>query len=158
MTGVNLPASVVRRPEQPYVNVAALQRDLRDRVRGDPVDPGSRAPTHRLVELPPGADRRRRPALAPRLVAEASRCAGEHGAPVVSRGGGTSLAGQACNVAVVIDWSKYCHRVLSVDPAARTCVVEPGIVLDELSAALAGRTGSRSGPARRPTTTARSAA
>jgi FAD/FMN-containing dehydrogenase len=38
---------------------------------------------------------------------------------------------------VVIDWSKYCHRVVSVDPAARTCVVEPGIVLDELNRQLA---------------------
>ena len=61
----------------------------------------------------------------------------QHGAPVVSRGGGTSLAGQACNAAVVIDWSKYCHGLVSVDPDARTCVVEPGIVLDELNAQLA---------------------
>ena len=61
----------------------------------------------------------------------------EHGAPVVSRGGGTSLAGQTCNVAVVIDWSKYCHGLVSVDPEARTCVVEPGIVLDELNTQLA---------------------
>ena len=61
----------------------------------------------------------------------------QHGAPVVSRGGGTSLAGQTCNVAVVIDWSKYCHGVVSVDSDARTCIVEPGIVLDELNAQLA---------------------
>jgi FAD binding domain len=40
----------------------------------------------------------------------------EHEAPLLSRGGGTSLAGQCCNTAVVIDWSKYCHRLLSVDP------------------------------------------
>ncbi|MQY34200.1 hypothetical protein SRB17_21660 [Streptomyces sp. RB17] len=54
-------------------------------------------------------------------------------APVLSRGGGTSLAGQSTNTAVVIDWSKYCTRLVSVDPGRRTCVVEPGIVLDELN-------------------------
>ncbi|MBW8798463.1 MAG: FAD-binding protein [Streptomyces sp.] len=53
--------------------------------------------------------------------------------PVLSRGGGTSLAGQTTNEAVVIDWSKYCNALVSVDPDARTCVVEPGIVLDELN-------------------------
>ncbi|TCC37513.1 FAD-binding oxidoreductase [Kribbella capetownensis] len=57
--------------------------------------------------------------------------------PVVSRGGGTSLAGQATNAAVVIDWSKYCHRMVSVEAAARTCVVEPGIAVDDLNRALA---------------------
>ncbi|MGW3354593.1 FAD-binding and (Fe-S)-binding domain-containing protein [Streptomyces bungoensis] len=59
-------------------------------------------------------------------------------APVLSRGGGTSLAGQSTNTAVVIDWSKYCTRLLSVDPGQRTCVVEPGIVLDELNRQLSG--------------------
>ncbi|MBB5928546.1 FAD-binding and (Fe-S)-binding domain-containing protein [Streptomyces echinatus] len=58
-------------------------------------------------------------------------------APVLSRGGGTSLAGQSTNTAVVIDWSKYCTGVLSVEPERRTCVVEPGIVLDELNRHLA---------------------
>src|SRR5205823_15067623 len=53
------------------------------------------------------------------------------------RGGGTSLAGQGTNAAVVIDWTKYCHHVVSVDAAARTCVVEPGIALDDLNRALA---------------------
>jgi FAD/FMN-containing dehydrogenase/Fe-S oxidoreductase len=56
-----------------------------------------------------------------------------HGVPLLSRGGGTSLAGQCTNTAVVIDWSKYCHRVLEVDAEERTCVVEPGIVLDVLN-------------------------
>ncbi|MFH9979278.1 FAD-binding and (Fe-S)-binding domain-containing protein [Streptomyces sp. NPDC017179] len=60
------------------------------------------------------------------------------GAPVLSRGGGTSLAGQATNAAVIVDWTKYCHRLVSVDPGARTCVVEPGIVLDELNRQLSG--------------------
>jgi len=40
----------------------------------------------------------------------------EHGAPVLSKGGGTSLAGQSCNVAVVIDFSKYLNRILEIDP------------------------------------------
>jgi FAD/FMN-containing dehydrogenase/Fe-S oxidoreductase len=55
------------------------------------------------------------------------------GVPLLSRGGGTSLAGQCTNAAVVIDWSKYCHRVVDVDADQRTCVVEPGIVLDVLN-------------------------
>ena len=42
-----------------------------------------------------------------------------HGAPIVPRGGGTSLAGQCCNVAVVIDFSKYLNRVLEIDPERR---------------------------------------
>ena len=54
------------------------------------------------------------------------------GAPVLSRGGGTSLAGQCCNVAVVIDWSKYMHGVLEVNTAERWARVLPGTVCDEL--------------------------
>jgi FAD/FMN-containing dehydrogenase/Fe-S oxidoreductase len=54
------------------------------------------------------------------------------GAPLLSRGGGTSLAGQCCNVAVVIDYSKYYNRVLEIDPAKRLVRVEPGIVLDAM--------------------------
>jgi FAD/FMN-containing dehydrogenase/Fe-S oxidoreductase len=61
-----------------------------------------------------------------------------HQVPVLSRGGGTSLAGQGTNAAVVIDWTKYCNRLVSVDAAARTCVVEPGIALDDLNRQLAG--------------------
>ncbi|HZO97887.1 MAG TPA: FAD-binding and (Fe-S)-binding domain-containing protein [Gaiellaceae bacterium] len=56
----------------------------------------------------------------------------DHGAPVVSRGGGTSLAGQAVNVAVVIDFSKYLNRILELDPERRLARVEPGAVLDRL--------------------------
>jgi FAD/FMN-containing dehydrogenase/Fe-S oxidoreductase len=56
----------------------------------------------------------------------------EHEAPVLSRGGGTSLAGQCCNTAIVIDYSKYLNHVLTVDPDTRTAWVEPGVVLDDL--------------------------
>src|SRR6478672_3648504 len=56
----------------------------------------------------------------------------EHGAPFLSRGGGTSLAGQCCNTAVVVDYSKYLNHILSLDPDSRTAWIEPGTVLDDL--------------------------
>jgi FAD/FMN-containing dehydrogenase/Fe-S oxidoreductase len=64
----------------------------------------------------------------------------KHRAPVTSRGGGTSLAGQTCNVAVILDTSKHLRRIVSIDPHERTAVVEPGVVLDQLREA-AGRYG-----------------
>ncbi len=56
----------------------------------------------------------------------------EHGAPVVPRGGGTSLAGAATNVAVVVDCSKYLNRILEIDPERKLARVQPGVVLDRL--------------------------
>ncbi len=53
-------------------------------------------------------------------------------APLFSRGGGTSLAGQCCNVAVCMDFSKYLNRIKSIDAATKTAVVQPGVVLDSL--------------------------
>ena len=47
------------------------------------------------------------------------------GAPVLSRGGGTSLGGQCCNVAVVMDMSKYLHKILDLDPENKTARVQP---------------------------------
>jgi FAD/FMN-containing dehydrogenase/Fe-S oxidoreductase len=61
----------------------------------------------------------------------------EFGVPVLSRGGGTSLAGQCCNEAVVIDWTKHCHQVIAVDPGGRSATVQPGIALDKLNDAVA---------------------
>lgn len=55
--------------------------------------------------------------------------------PLLNRGGGTSLAGQCCNVAVVIDMSKYMREVLDVNPRTRIARVQPGCVLDDLRAA-----------------------
>jgi len=69
-------------------------------------------------------------------VAAVLAIAREHGVPVLARGGGTSQCGQTVNRALVIDCSKYLRRILSVDPAARTAIVEPGIVLGQLNAAL----------------------
>src|SRR6202044_1268375 len=129
---------VLRRGGPPTVDAGALERDLRQRGDGEVrFDAGSRGAystdASNYRQVPIGV-------VVPRTieagVAAVAVCR-EHGAPVVSRGGGTSLAGQTCNVAVVIDWSKYCHGVVSVDAGAKTCVVEPGIVLDDLNAALA---------------------
>ncbi len=58
----------------------------------------------------------------------------ERDAPLLARGGGTSLAGQCCNTAVVLDMSKYLRGVLELDPDARRALVEPGCVLDDLRA------------------------
>jgi len=56
----------------------------------------------------------------------------EFGAPLLCRGGGTSLAGQCCNVAVVLDFSKYMAKILEIDPTRRIARVQPGVVLDHL--------------------------
>src|SRR4051812_8531142 len=65
-------------------------------------------------------------------VAETVSTARRYGAPVLARGGGTSLAGQCCNVAVVIDFSKYMHRIIELDSERRRARVQPGLVLDDL--------------------------
>jgi FAD/FMN-containing dehydrogenase/Fe-S oxidoreductase len=59
----------------------------------------------------------------------------QFGAPLLCRGGGTSLAGQCCNVAVILDFSKYMSRILEIDHARRIARVQPGVVLDHLRAA-----------------------
>lgn len=59
-------------------------------------------------------------------------CCRERGVAILSRGGGTSLAGQGCNAAVVIDFSAHLHRVLEIDAARRRARVQPGCVLDDL--------------------------
>jgi FAD/FMN-containing dehydrogenase/Fe-S oxidoreductase len=60
-----------------------------------------------------------------------------HGAPILGRGGGTSLAGQGCNTAVVLDFSRHMKGVIDLDPGRRTARVRPGTVLDDLRAAAA---------------------
>ncbi|MGP4028053.1 FAD-binding and (Fe-S)-binding domain-containing protein [Actinomadura sp. 3N407] len=117
----------------------AFRRALADRVDGEiRFDPGSRAvyahDSSNYQQPPIGV-------VVPRTVeagGEAVRVCAEHGVPVLSRGGGTSLAGQCVNDAVVIDWSKYCRALISVDAGARRAVVEPGACLDDLNDELAG--------------------
>ena len=56
----------------------------------------------------------------------------KHGAPLLPRGGGTSLAGQSCNVAVIIDFSKYLNQIIEINPQEKYAWVQPGCVLDNL--------------------------
>lgn len=69
----------------------------------------------------------------------------EHGVPLTVRGGGTSVAGNAVGTGLVLDVSRHLHRVLSVDAQARTAVVQPGAVLDDLQR-VAGGSRLRFGP------------
>ncbi|WP_030172272.1 FAD-binding and (Fe-S)-binding domain-containing protein [Streptomyces sp. NRRL S-813] len=122
-------------PSADTVDVAGLEAALRAAAVDAEVrfDAGSRG-----AYVTDGSNYRQVPlgVVVPRSVeagAEVVEVCARFGAPVLSRGGGTSLAGQSTNTAVVIDWTKYCHGLISVDPDTRTCVVEPGIVLDELN-------------------------
>ena len=70
----------------------------------------------------------------------------KYGAPILSRGGGTSLAGQCCNVAVVMDFSKYMHQILEIDAPRRLARVQPGCVLDDLRNTASKQHGLTFGP------------
>jgi FAD/FMN-containing dehydrogenase/Fe-S oxidoreductase len=74
--------------------------------------------------------------IIPKSVDEALRALAicrDHGRIVTPRGGGTSQCGQTVNDGIVIDFSKHLNRIESLDVNNRTCVVEPGIVLDDLN-------------------------
>lgn len=113
---------------------AELERHIAGEVR---FDPGSRAAystdASNYRQVPIGVVTPQTPDDA---VAAIAVCR-DNDVPVLSRGGGTSLAGQCCNAAVVLDWSKYCTRVHAVDTENGTAVVEPGIKLDVLNDHLA---------------------
>jgi FAD/FMN-containing dehydrogenase/Fe-S oxidoreductase len=120
-------------PEVTALDAAGLERDLRERVKGEVrFDEGSRAlyaaDASNYRQVPIGV-------VIPRdandVIATVAACRA-HRAPLLSRGGGTSLCGQCCNVAVVMDFSKYMNRVLEIDAAGRTARVQPGCVLDDL--------------------------
>jgi FAD/FMN-containing dehydrogenase/Fe-S oxidoreductase len=111
----------------------ALERQLRERVRGTVrFDDGARAlyatDASNYRQIPIGIVT---PLDAADVVAAIEVCRGV-GAPVLSRGAATSLAGQCCNTAVILDFSQVMRRIVAIDPAAKTAVVEPGVVLDRV--------------------------
>ncbi|MGW3572330.1 FAD-binding and (Fe-S)-binding domain-containing protein, partial [Streptomyces sp. NPDC000941] len=128
------------------VEAGDLERALRRAVRGEvSFDTASRA----LMTMD-ASNYRRVPAgvVAPYDaddVAAALAVCRERAVPVVARGGGTSIAGQATGVGVVLDFTRHMRSIVSLDPDARTAVVQPGVILDDLRAA-AGAYGLTFGP------------
>src|SRR5512138_2129456 len=106
------------------MDTSALVSDLQKRIRGEVrFDDGSRAlyatDSSNYRQVPIGV-------VIPGTVDDVVRTvaiARNHDAPIVARGGGTSLCGQGCNVAVLVDFSKYLDRILEIDPRARTARV-----------------------------------
>ena len=77
--------------------------------------------------------------VVPRTIAEAEKAiavARSEGVTVLARGGGSSQCGQTVNHSLVIDCSKHLNKIVSLDAAGKTCVVQPGITLIELAEAL----------------------
>lgn len=116
----------------------ALVRALGSAVRGE-VEFGT---TARALMTMDASNYRRVPlgVVAPRDaddVAAALAVCRAHAVPVVPRGGGTSIAGQATGTGVVLDLTRHLRKIVELDAASRTAVVQPGVVLDDLRAAAA---------------------
>ena len=120
-------------PHEGFSASVALEQKLRRVIEGEVrFDAASRAlytsDASNYRQVPIGLVT---PRHAEDVIAAVEACR-EFGAPILARGGGTSLAGQCCNVAVVLDFSKYMHSVLELDPAQKMARVQPGVVLDAL--------------------------
>ncbi|HWR14319.1 MAG TPA: FAD-linked oxidase C-terminal domain-containing protein [Terriglobales bacterium] len=122
---------------KPDVDADALESALRKHVHGEVrFDRGSRG----LYALD-GSNYQQTPigVVIPRTVEDAVAAintAREFGAPILSRTGGTSLAGQCCNYAVVVDWTKYVNRITEVHPEEAWAWCEPGVIRDQLADAV----------------------
>ena len=130
-----LPPSSHATPIDTFSRAAELEHELRRTVRGDVrFDNGSRAlyavDASNYRQVPIGV-------VVPKddqdVHAAVAACRALH-APILARGAGTSLAGQSCNVAVVLDFTQYMNRILALDVENRTARVQPGVVLDTLRA------------------------
>src|SRR5438874_11647615 len=121
---------------QVNVDAEAIASELRRHIRGEVrFDAGSRAlyatDASNYRQVPIGV-------VVPRStddVMETVAACRRFGAPILPRGGGTSLAGQCCNVAVVIDCSKYLNSIVALEPDRRRARVQPGLILDDLRVA-----------------------
>ena len=128
-----LPPSSHGKPIDTFGQAAELDQELGRAIRGEVrFDRGSRAlyatDASNYRQVPIGV-------VVPRdeddVRAAVSVCR-RFGAPILARGSGTSLAGQSCNVAVVLDFTKYMNRILEIDFEKRIARVQPGVILDTL--------------------------
>jgi FAD/FMN-containing dehydrogenase/Fe-S oxidoreductase len=123
----------IRRARVSRVDAKALAAALRRQIQGEVrFDDGSRA-----LYATDGSNYRQVPigVVIPRNAEEVVQTIAlcrRHGAPVLARGGGTSLAGNCCNVAVVMDLSKYMCQIIELDPQQKRAWVQPGVILDDL--------------------------
>jgi FAD/FMN-containing dehydrogenase/Fe-S oxidoreductase len=128
-----LPLSSHAKPVDSFAKAGELENELKRLVKGEVrFDRGSRA-----LYSSDGSNYRQIPIglVVPRddadVIATVAACR-KFGAPVLPRGAGTSLAGQTCNVAVVLDFTKYMNKILEIDVARQFARVQPGVVLDTL--------------------------
>jgi FAD/FMN-containing dehydrogenase/Fe-S oxidoreductase len=128
-----LPLSSHGKPVDTFAQAGELEKELKRVVKGEVrFDRGSRA-----LYTSDGSNYRQVPIglVVPRdeddVIAAVAACR-KYGAPVLPRGAGTSLAGQTCNVAVVLDFTKYMNKILEIDIAGQFAKVQPGVVLDTL--------------------------
>lgn len=115
------------------INVLALEQELKKEIEGEVrFDNGSRAlystDSSNYRQIPIGVVI---PLHKEDIIKTIAICR-KYGTPILSRGGGTSLAGQTCNVAVVMDMSKYYNKILEINTANKLVRVQPGIVLDHM--------------------------
>jgi FAD/FMN-containing dehydrogenase/Fe-S oxidoreductase len=119
-------------------SLAAFQEKLRGQIEGEVrFDSGTLAiystdaSNYRRVPIGVVIPRHEGDAIAALALAR------ENAMPILARGGGTGLAGQTCNAALVLDFSKYMNRICAIDSERRIVAVEPGVVQSHLNAALA---------------------
>ncbi len=130
-----LPLSSHAKPIDTFGKAAELERELRRTLQGEVrFDRGSRAlyatDASNYRQVPIGV-------VVPRHEDDVRAAVGvcrSFGAPILARGSGTSLAGQSCNVAVVLDFTKFMNRILEIDAEKRIARVQPGVILDTLRA------------------------
>ncbi len=138
--------SIPNKTDTSSIDISALESTLCNRIAGEVrFDDGSRAlyatDASNYRQIPIGV-------VIPRSIEDVIATvatAKEFGAPILSRGAGTSIAGQCCNAAIVMDFSKYLNKIIEIDPEKRLARVQPGVILDDLRNA-AEKVGLTFGP------------